>query len=174
MTKYIDRLRSKDYRQGASRLDDRCREGRKAAGEESPGSTEKRCRITSGGGDPRESATENKPPGATSARVKRCGKSAPRAWQQERQGKPHREQNRIGAARRLALPGPFRPAARVGCMKHPATDVPDEWSSSVPAQSERGRGQNPAYRPAGTSFRREMNRTGNHLLTVSGALSADH
>ncbi len=30
--------------------------------EESPGSTETRCRITSGGGNPRESATENKPP----------------------------------------------------------------------------------------------------------------
>ena len=30
--------------------------------EESPGSTETRCRITSGGGDPRESATESKPP----------------------------------------------------------------------------------------------------------------
>ena len=30
--------------------------------EESPGSMETRCRITSGGGDPRESATENKPP----------------------------------------------------------------------------------------------------------------
>ena len=40
--------------------------GRTAAssqgGEESPGSTDMRCRITSGGGDPRESATENKPP----------------------------------------------------------------------------------------------------------------
>jgi len=32
-------------------------------GEESPGSTETQRRITSGGGDPRESATENKPPG---------------------------------------------------------------------------------------------------------------
>src|SRR5581483_9950832 len=32
------------------------------SGEESPGSMETRCRITSGGGDPRESATENKPP----------------------------------------------------------------------------------------------------------------
>jgi hypothetical protein len=31
-------------------------------GEESPGSTEARCRITSGGGDPRDSATESKPP----------------------------------------------------------------------------------------------------------------
>jgi hypothetical protein len=32
-------------------------------GEESPGSTETRRRITSGGGDPRESATEIEPPG---------------------------------------------------------------------------------------------------------------
>ncbi len=31
-------------------------------GEESPGSTETRCRITSGGGNLRESATESKPP----------------------------------------------------------------------------------------------------------------
>jgi hypothetical protein len=30
--------------------------------EESPGSTEARCRVTPGGGDPRESATERKPP----------------------------------------------------------------------------------------------------------------
>lgn len=32
------------------------------AGEESPGSTETRCRVTPGGGNPRESATESKPP----------------------------------------------------------------------------------------------------------------
>ena len=31
-------------------------------GEESPGSMEARCRITSGGGQPRESATESRPP----------------------------------------------------------------------------------------------------------------
>ena len=30
--------------------------------EESPGSTGTRCRLTAGGGDPRESATESKPP----------------------------------------------------------------------------------------------------------------
>ena len=42
-----------DGRTAAPRLD---------LGEESPGSTEVRCRITSGGGDPRESATESKPP----------------------------------------------------------------------------------------------------------------
>jgi hypothetical protein len=32
------------------------------SGEESPGSMDKRCRITSGGREPRESATENIPP----------------------------------------------------------------------------------------------------------------
>ena len=77
--------------------------------EESPGSTRERCRLTAGGGDPRESATENKPPVRGSgqpgqglrARVKRCGKSAPRFRQRRRQGKPHREQDRIGAAGRM-------------------------------------------------------------------------
>src|SRR5215471_19435139 len=71
-------------------------------GEESPGSTETRCRLTAGGGDPRDSATESKPPGGTSsrkARVKRCGKSAPRSRRRGRHGKPHREQDRIGTAR---------------------------------------------------------------------------
>jgi N-acetylmuramoyl-L-alanine amidase len=38
------------------------RRNRKVAGEESPGSMDKRCRITSGGREPRESATENRPP----------------------------------------------------------------------------------------------------------------
>jgi len=56
--------------------------GFRSRGEESPGSTETRCRITSGGGDPRESATERKPPtpriSGPSVRVKGCGKSAPR------------------------------------------------------------------------------------------------
>ena len=69
-------------------------------GEESPGSMETRCRVTPGGGDPRESATESKPPriafGRGGVRGKGCGKSAPRAWQQGRHGKPHREQDLIG------------------------------------------------------------------------------
>src|SRR6516225_3129375 len=72
-------------------------------GEESPGSTEVRCRVTPGGGDPRESATESTPPArlrhaGRAARVKRCGKSAPRRRQRRRQGKPHREQDQVGAA----------------------------------------------------------------------------
>ena len=49
------------YLRSASWLDDRCRKARKGAGEESPGSMETRCRVTPGGGDPRESATEKIP-----------------------------------------------------------------------------------------------------------------
>ena len=64
--------------------------------EESPGFMKTRCRITSGGREPMESATENKPllksiiyyqrlsvyryDGFLKVRVKRCGKSAPRVW----------------------------------------------------------------------------------------------
>ena len=64
-----------------SRLDGRSGKGRKAAGEESPGSMETRCRLTAGGGDPRESATESKPPARVRigrVRVKGWGKSPPR------------------------------------------------------------------------------------------------
>jgi hypothetical protein len=78
--------------------------------EESPGSMETRWRLTAAGGDPRESATESKPPGLARVRVKGCGKSAPRRRQRRRQGKPHREQDQIGAAgraRQRAAPGPF-------------------------------------------------------------------
>ena len=56
-----------------SRPDGRSRTSRKAAGEESPGSIDMRCRITSGGGDPRDSATENEPP-AFASLGRRCGK----------------------------------------------------------------------------------------------------
>ena len=81
--------------------------------EESPGSTEVRCRVTPGGGDPRESATEThrrarRLPGRRAARVKWCGKSAPRRRQRRRQGKPHREQDQVGAAgipERSEMPG---------------------------------------------------------------------
>src|SRR5476649_2646502 len=95
-------------------------------GEESPGSIDIRCRITSGGGDPRDSATENEPPafappGLRRVRVKRCGKSAPRVRQRKRHGKPHREQDRIGTATRVVRckaktpQGDVRLAVRVGC-----------------------------------------------------------
>jgi hypothetical protein len=94
-----------------SRPDGRCRQPRfvaiQPAAEESPGSMDPRWRLTAAGGDPRESATEIKPPfcfGST-ARVKWCGKSAPRLWQQRWQGKPHREQDQIGAAGRAGNRG---------------------------------------------------------------------
>ncbi len=72
-------------------------------GEESPGSMETRCRVTPGGGDPRESATESKPPSGISGfalclrvRVKGCGKSAPQGRQRFWHGKPHLEQDQVG------------------------------------------------------------------------------
>ena len=76
--------------------------------EESPDSTRRRCRVTPGRGNPRESATEKKPPLSAGARVKRWGKSPPRDGQPDRHGKPHREQCRIGIARGV------RPAGRLG------------------------------------------------------------
>jgi hypothetical protein len=105
--------------------------GGRPSGEESPGSTETRCRLTAGGGDPRESATENRPPGwfASQARVKRWGKSPPRERQRKRHGKPHREQDQIGAARRATGTRCFRAAARVGRARRSATGVPEEWPS---------------------------------------------
>jgi hypothetical protein len=94
-------------------------DGRRLKTEESPGSMRTRRRITSGGGDPRESATESKPPDrgpqgpqSETARVKGCGKSAPRGRQRRRHGKPRREQNRIGATRgafSAARPCPLAP-----------------------------------------------------------------
>src|SRR5512132_923849 len=106
-----------------------------AAGEESPGSTETRCRVTPGGGDPRDSATESKPPTGCGppARVKGCGKSAPRRRRRRQHGKPHREQDQIGTARRhpakASRRAGFRAAVRAGRARRPATGVPDEWSS---------------------------------------------
>src|SRR5690349_11273377 len=94
--------------------------------EESPGSTETRCRITSGGGDPRESATESTPPTGSNARVrvKWCGKSAPRLRQRRRHGKPHREQDQIGTVHAC-----FRVAVRVGRARRAARRVPEECPS---------------------------------------------
>jgi hypothetical protein len=100
----------------ARRSDGRSPVGRRVGRrEESPGSTEARCRVTPGGGDSRESATETHRRARRSApshpasgragdgtewavRVKWCGKSAPRRRQRRRQGKPHREQDQVGAA----------------------------------------------------------------------------
>ena len=121
-----------------------------APGEESPGSTETRCRVTPGGGDPRESATESSLPAGASgracgSRVKGCGKSAPRRRQRRRHGKPHREQDQVGTTAPAAAGRPVSgPVVRVGRARRPATGVPEEWPS--PGRPLRRRGQNPAYR----------------------------
>jgi hypothetical protein len=134
----------------ASRPDGRLAE----SGEESPGSMDERCRVIPGGGDPRESATEKRPPAFGPVRVKRWGKSPPRTRQRGRHGKPHREQDQEGIAWAFIFgwgPASFRRAIRVGRAKRPATGAPDEWPSrrwSRPAAL-----QNPAYRPAGISSR---------------------
>ena len=94
------------YTLRSSRWPDGRSAGLRPGGEESPGSTETRCRVTPGGGDPRDSATESKPPGSGRVRVKGCGKSAPRGRQRSRHGKPHREQDRIGAGRFMGNHGP--------------------------------------------------------------------
>ncbi len=118
-----------------------------------------RCRITSGGRKPRDSATENRPPrpslatcGEGAVRVKRCGKSAPRLRQRRRHGKPHREQDRIGTARS----SPLRERKRSsGSMS--GSGRPGRLLKAPGNRRRRGmavtRGaslasQNPAYRPA--------------------------
>ena len=73
-------------------------------------------------------------------RVKGCGKSAPRRRQRRRHGKPHREQDRIGATGPCAgqpARGPtrFRVVARVDRSRRPATVVPEEWSSRARAHA---------------------------------------
>ena len=130
------------------------------AGEESPGSTEVRCRVTPGGGDPRESATESTPPACLrlagrAARVKRCGKSAPRRRQRRRQGKPHREQDQIGAAgapEQSDMPGE-PPRRRSGRSQEALGDErPRGMAITAPAVTP-GAGQNPAYTPSGARSR---------------------
>ena len=131
----------------------RCRRpdgrSRREAGEESPGSTGTRCRVTPGGGDPRESATESRPPAGARlrprlrARVKGCGKSAPRRRQRRWHGKPHREQDQVGTT----APAPARvrrrpvsgPVVRVGRARLVATRVPEEWPSPGPRAGDRTR-----------------------------------
>src|SRR5262245_29586837 len=112
-------------------------------------------RLTAAGGDPRESATEIKPPTAASrrpARVKRCGKSAPRSWQQARHGKPHPEQDQIGAAGRAGDPRVVRRARQVFRPSRPGWSL-EAGSNPRPRRmavaEEKSSRQNPAYRPAG-------------------------
>ncbi len=81
-------------------------------------------------GSLRESATESRPPPACpGVRMKGWGKSPPRPQQCGRHGKPHREQDQEGVARRFLRQPVSRPATRVGRAKRSARTVPDEWPS---------------------------------------------
>ncbi len=108
--------------------------------EESPGSTGTRCRVTPGGsGFGRGQGKCHREQTAhhlrVRARVKGCGKSAPRDRQRKRHGKPHREQDRIGAAY-----GEFRPVARVDCLSPHASAGLEEWPP-IARTSLRGKGR---------------------------------
>jgi hypothetical protein len=59
----LDLASSTAYLPLASWPDGRLLITRERQREESPGSAETGCRVTPGGGDPRDSATENEPPG---------------------------------------------------------------------------------------------------------------
>jgi hypothetical protein len=82
-------------------------------------------------------------------RVKRWGKSPPRDGQPDRHGKPHREQCRIGASRRLILSGisrqgRFSPRGP-GWQLEP---VGNGGPRGMVIPSRQREGQNPAYRPS--------------------------
>jgi hypothetical protein len=171
---------------GVSRPDGRSCTCRKAAGEESPGSIDIRCRITPGGGNPRESATENEPlpppflPARAgirdeAVRVKRCGKSAPRIRQRSRHGKPHREQDRIGMAER-AVRESDNTAGRCQA-RHPgrlleAMCKHRPRGMAVTYRSLAGDTlQNPAYRPADIFTRERFRAKKTRLSKTRGSAS---
>jgi hypothetical protein len=89
------------------------------------------------------------------ARVKRCGKSAPRRRQRRRQGKPHREQDQVGAAG-IPLAGmPGGPSRRRSGRSHEALGNGRPRGMAIPASGPGPQaGQNPAYTPSGALFRR--------------------
>ncbi len=115
-----------------------------ATSEESPDSRWQGCRVTPGGGNPRESATEKRLPLFAEVMVKRWGKSPPRDWQQDRHGKPHPEQCQIGASRGgrswisvrdTARRDANAREARVGSLTAVVTRLAEEWSSSPGSRS---------------------------------------
>ncbi len=112
------------------------------------------------------------------ARVKRCGKSAPRSRQRRRQGKPHREQDQVGAAGTGSNPrcrADLRAAVRVGRTRRLATGVLEEWPSPLSkALGRLGAVQNPAYAPSGAARRAEnprgLDKSRSHRGRLSGSI----
>jgi hypothetical protein len=87
------------------------------------------------------------------ARVKRCGKSAPRRRQRRRQGKPHREQDQVGAA---GIPERSEDAGRAfapplgSVARGVRRRAPQRNGHHRPLGNQRA-GQNPAYTPSGAA-----------------------
>ena len=120
------------------------------AAEESPGSTETRCRVTPrGGATPGKVPQRAVPPRYRSGRPRSGWKGVavrapPRSpGDGDGHGKhPHREQDRIGGGTARSFggpaPRPFPAAARVWSREAPATGVPDEWPSSPPGATRTG------------------------------------
>ena len=75
--------------------------------------------------------------------MKRCGKSAPPSWRHGGQGKPHAEQGQIGGRSRLAR---LKPPGRL--LDLAGNREARGMIADRPRSKGRGRGQNPAYRPA--------------------------
>ena len=105
-------------------------------------------RVTPGRGNSKDSGTENIPPsrrpsrGYGEVRVKRCGKSAPRAQKCAWQAKPRTEQDQIGKHDRAQARINGRPVRsfRVGCLSRPAMAGLEEWLSLRRSAGRRGGG----------------------------------
>jgi hypothetical protein len=69
--------------------------------------------------------------------VKRCGKSAPRLWQQRWQAKPRTEQDQIGE-RAASAARAVHPSSRVGRSIPSAMPGLEEWSSRRSAGRKAG------------------------------------
>ena len=108
---------------------------------------------------------------APRARAKRCGKSAPRPWQQGRQGKPHREQDRIGAAAPQGA-GTF-PFRRPGWSREARREARPRGMVAACGPVQIGpHEQNPAYRSSGLfpralkTFHRFVHRNGSGKIVL--------
>jgi hypothetical protein len=118
--------------------------------EESPGFTEKRWRLTAAGGDPRESATENRPPfgsprgkGETVRQERTALPAMAAAGQTPPEAKPNRDDARGNPQ--------ASPALSSGLVARDASQAASQRNGRhVPPQG--GAIQNPAYRPTGNNF----------------------
>ena len=87
-----------------------------------------------------------------SARVKWCGKSAPRRRQRWWQGKPHREQDQVGAAGIPQAWVPGAPSRRCSGRSHEAPGNGRPRGMAIPAQDFPNGGTEPGLHAVWLSF----------------------